>query len=158
MRKIAIRYGLWMFLGFTVFFFVMHFFGFSQRYDLRIFNGVIHLSLMYLAIREYRNSNEESVNNYVSGVAMGMYTSVIGVLPFTIVMFLYLVLNPDFMANVTDNADLQRFITPLTASLFIFTEGIAVSLIGSYIETRIIDASISRARSKASQSSQTLNN
>lgn len=153
MRNIAIRYGLWMFVGFTAFFFIMHFFGFSQRYDLRIFNGVIHLSLMYLAIREYRNKNRESVNNYISGVAMGMYASVIGVLPFTIVMFLYLVLNPEFMANVTDNADLQRFITPLTASLFIFTEGIAISLIGSYIETRIIDMNMS----KTSQSSQTQN-
>ena len=153
MRNIAIRYGLWMFVGFTAFFFIMHLFGFSQRYDLRIFNGVIHLSLMYLAIREYRSKNRESVNNYISGVAMGMYASVIGVLPFTIVMFLYLVLNPEFMANVTDNADLQRFITPLTASLFIFTEGIAISLIGSYIETRIIDMNMS----KTSQSSQTQN-
>lgn len=151
MRKIAIRYGLWMLVGFTTFFFTMHLLGFSQRYDLRIFNGVIHLSLMYLAIKEYRNKYKESVNNYVSGVATGMYASIIGVLPFTIIMFLYLVLNPDFMANVTDNADLERFITPLTASLFIFTEGIAISLIGAYIETRIIDARLSKA--KAAQSS-----
>ena len=145
MQKIALRYGLWMFAGFTVFFLLMHLFGLSQNYNLRIFNGVIHLSLIYLAIRDYRHTHEDSVNNYVSGVAMGMYASVIGVIGFTIFMLLYLIGDANFMQALRETNPLGEYLTPITASLFILMEGIAISLIGSYIITRVIDMRLSHA-------------
>lgn len=145
MKKIAFRYGLWMLAGFTAFFLVMHLLGFSENYNLRILNGIIHISLIFIAIRDYRLQYKDSVNNYVSGVAMGMYASLIGVLGFTIFMLLYLIANPGFLQSLREVNPLGEYLTPITASLFILVEGIAISLIGSYVVTRIIDMNFSKA-------------
>ena len=139
MKKIAIKYGLLMFAGFTAFFLIMHLLGQSQNYNLRIFNGVIHIGLITLAIREYRKTNPEGLSNYISGVAMGMYASLIGVLGFVIFMVLYLSGDTAFMAYIQASFPIGEYLNPITASLFILVEGVAVSLIGSYIVTRIVD-------------------
>ncbi len=139
MKKIAIKYGLFMLVGFIAFFLIMHVLGHSMNYNLRIFNGVIHIGLIALAIREYRQTHPESLSNYISGVAMGMYASVIGVLGFTIFMGFYLLGDEALLSHIQASIPIGDYITPFTASLFIVVEGIAVSLIGSYIVTRIID-------------------
>lgn len=147
MKKIAIKYGLWMLAGFIAFFLLMHLLGLSTNTYLRVFNGIIHLGLIWAAIRQYRERHPDSVNNYVSGVAAGMWTSAIGVLGFAIFMFFWFVLTPGFLEAVQDNIPIEKYITPLTATLFILAEGIAISLIGSYIVTRIVDMRMAEASS-----------
>lgn len=148
MRNIAIKYGLWLFAGLTAFFLIMHFIGFSHNYNLRILNSVIHLTIIYLAIREYRHEHEASISNYLSGVAMGMYTSVVGVLLFTVFMFLFMTIDTNFTQGIIESFELSdTFIMPIGASMFIFVEGVATSLIGSYILTRVIDMRLSKTQS-----------
>lgn len=142
MKKIAFKYGLWMFAGFTGFFLFMHLLGLSDRYFLRILNGLIHISMIYLAIREYRKQYKDSINNYVSGVAMGVYASVPGVVGFTIFMVLYLAFDPVFMNNLRVAMSMEEYLNPVTASLFILVEGFVVSLIGAYLVTRVVDMNL----------------
>jgi hypothetical protein len=147
MKKIALRYGLFMFAGFTGFFLLMHLIGQSANTGLRMFNGVIHLSFIYMAIRAYRATYPDSAGNYMSGVATGMYASLFGVFGFVIFMLLFLVYNPSFLETIGESSSfgkVQEYLTPITASLFILTEGIAVSLIGSYIITRVVDMTLAR--------------
>jgi len=139
MRKIVIKYGLWMLAGFTLFFLLMYLLGLSENTYLRVFNGVIHMGLMWLAIREYRKTHPDSVNNYVSGVSVGMWSSAIGVIGFSVFMFFFFVLNPGFFEVVQDNIPIQKYLNPFTTTLFILAEGIAIGLIGSYIITRVVD-------------------
>jgi hypothetical protein len=139
MKKIALKYGLFMFAGFAAFFLLMHLIGLSQNTYLRVFNGVIHLGLIYTAIKAYRNVYEESVENYVSGVAVGMYTSAVGVIPFAVFMLLFFALNPTFLEIIRHETPFGDSLTPITASLFILVEGTAISLIGSYIVARVVD-------------------
>ena len=146
MEKIALKNGVRMFLGFSALFLIAHLLNISDNYNLRILNGIIHLTFMYLAIREYRKAFPKTTNNYLSGVAMGMFASIIGVLIFTIAMFLFLFFNPTFFELLQSKAPLPKYFTPFTASLLILTEGIAISLIGSYILVRIIDAQVKPAR------------
>ena len=145
MKKIAIKYGLWMLLGFTAFFLLMHLFGQSQNYNLRVFNGVIHLSIIYLAIRDFRQQNREGINNHLSGVAMGMYASLIGVVGFTVFMILFLAFSPGFMEVIKASMPVGKYLNPVTTSMFILVEGVATSLIGSYIITRIVDMNMAKA-------------
>ncbi len=128
-----------MLMGFTVFFLLMHLVGLSKNTNLRIFNGLIHISIIYLAIREYRKQFPESVSNYISGVAVGMWTSAIGVVGFAIFMALFFVLNPEFLNTVEGNIPIEQYLNPITGTLFILAEGVAISLIGSYLVTRIVD-------------------
>jgi len=139
MRKIAFRYGLYMFIGFTAFFLIMYAIGQSANINLRIFNSIIHLSLMAFAIRDYRVKHRESLYNHVSGVAMGMYASFYGVVGFAIFMFLFLALVPSVMENINQIAPLDFGLNPVSAAAFIFVEGIATSLIGAYILGRVVD-------------------
>ncbi|PHN07256.1 DUF4199 domain-containing protein [Flavilitoribacter nigricans] len=144
MKKLAFRFGLWMLAGFVAFFLLMHLFGLSNNYNLRVLNGVIHLGVIYFAIKAFRSKYPDTVSNYVSGTAMGMYVSVVGVLGFTIFMILFLSFNPGFLQELREAMPMGDYLTPITASLFILMEGIVISLIGSYILTRVIDMNLAR--------------
>lgn len=139
MRNIAFKYGLMMLVGFVALFLIMHEVGQAQNYNLRVLNGAIHLGLLVAAIREYRAKFPESYANYVSGVAVGMWSSVVGALSFAIFLFFYLIADEAFMAYIQNAVPIGQYLNPFTTSLFIVVEGIAVGLIGSYIATRVID-------------------
>jgi hypothetical protein len=144
MKKLAFRFGLWMLLGFIVFFLFMHLLGLSDNYNLRVLNGVIHLGVIYVTIRAFRSKYPNTVSNHVSGTAMGMFVSLVGVLGFTIFMILFLSLSPDFLNELRETMPMGDYITPITASVFILVEGLAISLIGSYVLTRVIDMNLAR--------------
>ena len=115
--------------------------GWSTNANLRVLNGFVHIGLLYLAIRDYRNRFPESHLNYISGVAMGMSASVIGVALFTAFMVIFLTfIDPGFFARLMADSPFSQYVNQFTACLFIFVEGIVVSLIGSYLVTRVIDA------------------
>ena len=142
MKRIVIRYGILMFLGFTGFFLVMHALNLSQHYHLRILNGVIHLTCITLAIRAYHKLDADDTN-YMSDVAVGVITSMIGVIPFALFQLIHLAINTEFMQYLRETVPyVGHYLTPFTASLTIFMEALAVSVIGSYIITRVIDASM----------------
>ena len=141
MKTIAVRYGLMMLAGFIIFFLFMHLLGLSTNFHLRVFNGVIHLGVIYLAIREFTSTSGTPRSNYLDEVAVGMYTSFFGVVGFTIFMTLFLSFNPYFLSEVQAAApNIGEYLTPFTTSLYIFVEGIVVSLIGSYVIARVVDS------------------
>ena len=139
MKKIAIKYGLQMFAGFTLFFLLMYLMGQGQNHNLRVFNGIIHIGLIYAAIRKYQQGLEEKPTGYIGSVAMGFYASIIGVVGFTVFMLLFLVFNPALMTAIQGSTSIAEYLNPVTASLFIFVEGIVISLIGSYLVTRFME-------------------
>lgn len=140
MQKIAFRYGLWMFIGFTGFFLLMHAIGLSEESYLRIFNGVIHLGFLWAALREWSQNHHGEANEYTSGVVAGIYTSLVGIIPFTVFMAIFLSYNPGLMAAIQQQSPIGEYFNPVTSSLFIFVEGLAISLIASYIIIRILES------------------
>lgn len=139
MRKIAIQFGLWMFFGFTALFLVMDLIGLSDQTYLRSLNGIIHIGLIWGAIRKYRQWRPESTGNYLSGVAVGIWASAIGVIGFVLFLTLFFAFDPAFLESVQHTIILKKYLTPVTAPLFILAEGLAISLIGSYIVVRLVD-------------------
>lgn len=141
MKRIIIQYGVLMFFGFTGFFILMHVLNLSHHYHLRILNGIIHLGCMTLAIRKYHKLDADDTN-YMSDVSVGIMTSMVGVIPFAIFQLIHLAINTEFMQFLRENVPyVGQYLTPFTASLTILIEAIAISVIGSYIITRIIGAS-----------------
>lgn len=154
MKTLAIKYGLFMFGGFAALFLVFYALGLASNYELRWLNGFVHLTVLYLLIRAYRKAYPETIDNYVEGVAVGMMASTLGVLGFSAMIFFTLELDPQLLAQLRSQTPLPEYFTPFSASLYITTEGIVVSLIGAYIITRIVDARYdhSPAEGKISQS------
>lgn len=140
MRNIALRYGAIMFVGFTLFFLVMHAFSLSDKYYFRIFNAVIHVAVIAVAMRKYKNLYPDEFN-YLSGVGVGMFTSAVGVIPFAIFQLIFLATHPDFVETLRQNVEtVGQYLTPFTASLIVLVEGLAASIIISYIVMRIVEA------------------
>ena len=117
----------------------MYVMGWGHRSELRVFNGIIHLFCLYRAINAYYELHPENIHNSMLGVAQGMAASVIGVVGFTVFMTIFLALNPTLMAVIRQNSQMGASLHPFTASLFILAEGLVVSLIGSYILTRVVE-------------------
>ena len=139
MQSIAIRFGLKMYFALILLFLFVHFTGLSENYHLRYLNGIIHLIFLYRAISTYRKDEPASKGNYISGVALSMYMTMIGALLFAISIMIYLNLDSDFFYQLKDNFPYPQSFTPLSASIVILVEALAASIIGGYIVTRVID-------------------
>jgi hypothetical protein len=145
MYTIAIKMGLSMLAGFILFFLPMTLLGLGDRSELRVFNGVIHVYFMYQAIKTYRELYPADRNNYILCAAQGILTSLIGILGFTFFMIVFLSLNPSLMNSIQAvNPTISVYLNPFSASLFILTEGVIVSLVGSYMITRILSTQVVR--------------
>lgn len=148
MINIAQRYGLIMMGGFIAFFLSMYALGMAENYWLRLFFVFIHLGVLALSINTYRRNELNGNTNpkqSVKGVFHGMATSFIGVLGFCIFLYLFLTFDSDLMANINAQFSVSRGFNPITAAAFMFVEGIAAGLIGSYILTRIVDNRLENA-------------
>ncbi|MFN0176416.1 MAG: hypothetical protein ACKVU0_17375 [Saprospiraceae bacterium] len=145
MKQIAFRYGLWMFFSLTGFFLLMHILHLSENFYLRIFNGVIHLGLLWMALRAWTRGHHDGTSDTASGVAVGMFTSFIGVVPFAFFMAIFLNFNPELLASIQRETPLGEYLNPITSCFFIVVEAIVMSLIGSYIMVRVLDAMRERA-------------
>lgn len=134
-----------MFAGFTLFFLLMYLFGLASNTNLRIFNFVIHIGFIYFAIKAYRETHRDTFPNYARGLVLGMYTSAVGVVGFTIFFLLFLSINPSLMLEFKQSMPLSKYINPITLSIFVLVEGTAVSLIASYILSRVVGLQMSNS-------------
>lgn len=140
MKKIAFQYGPIMFAGFLLYFLLMKALNLSENYNFRIFNGIIHLILLYMAIRAYRNQFPEEFN-VLSGVSVGVMSSAVGVVPFALFQLIYLNIDTDFMQYLQDNVSMiGEYLTPFSAALILIMEGLAVSFVASYVFVRMVMA------------------
>ncbi|THH39799.1 DUF4199 domain-containing protein [Neolewinella litorea] len=144
MKTIALKYGLYFFGGLVAIFLLSYLLGFAANYQLRVVNGVLHMAILYYGIKELRIKQPDTHQNYVSGVAQGLYIGTVGTVAFAIFLLLFLIADDGLMADLQAATPLGTALTPITASVFIIMEGIAVSLIGSYLLTRYVDARLEK--------------
>ncbi len=145
MLQFPVKMGLWMFAGFVSFFLLMFFLGFGHRSELRVFNGIIHFFCMYQVIQAYYLRHPEKFGDYMSGVLQAAGASAIGVGGFILFMNFFLSFNPTLMETIRQNSQVGEYLRPFTVSLFILTEGIVVTLVGSYILTRLVEVNLRKA-------------
>ncbi|WP_116106851.1 DUF4199 domain-containing protein [Lewinella sp. IMCC34191] len=144
MKTIAIKFGLYFFGGLVAIFLLSYVLGLAENYELRVVNGVLHMVILYYGIKQLRLTQPETHQNYVSGVAQGLYIGAVGTVLFSIFTALFLFSAPDLMARLQADTPIGTALTPLTAGVFILMEGVAVSLIGSYMLTRYVDARLEK--------------
>ena len=76
-----------------------------------------------------------------------MLSGFIGVAIFAFFQMLFLNFDTVFMAQIKESIAIGEYLNPYTASLIILVEGVAVSLIGSYLIARIIEMKMVRPAS-----------
>lgn len=147
MLKIALRYGGLMFIGFTIFFFLMHMIGMSDAMELRYLNVFIQFGVLWIAIRVWLREHPDQFDNYTGAVALGLMVTTIGAGAFAIFLILFLYANPELMAAMRAQSPrvIAEHLNPGMAGFFSFGEAIIAALIGSYILIRIIEAKYYRS-------------
>ena len=141
MKRIGLEYGMFLFLCLLGFFIFMVVVGYATNINLRYFNSIIHLAVMYMAIKEfYKETNTPSIN-YLKGISVGVSMSLVGIVLFVIFQLVFLHLDPAFLTQIKETVLFGSFLNPFTVAAAIFVEGLAMSFIGSYAITRLIESS-----------------
>ncbi|NND34866.1 MAG: hypothetical protein HKN76_19930 [Saprospiraceae bacterium] len=145
-NKIVIKYGIYFFLGLMIYYSIMQVLGLSDRYDFRMLNAIIQIAAVYYAIRTYAKERPQDFN-YLSGTAIGINTSVVGVVPFAIFQMINLYVNAPLLQHIRESAPIVGpYVNPFSGGLIVFVEGLAVGIILSYICMRIVDLQLHPAK------------
>ncbi len=139
MKQPIIKYGVLLFIGLMAFFLLMRSIGYGDRYDFRVLNVIIQVALIYLSIRSYARTHPEDFD-YLTGTMVGVFTTLVGVIPFALFHMINLTATPQIMTSIQETAPvIGPYLNPFTAGLIILAEGTSVGIVLSYICMRIVD-------------------
>jgi len=140
MTKYILKYGFVLFAGFSLFFLLMYLLGYGTNPNLRIFNGIIHFVVLYVAIFFYLKQENAPTINYFTTMSVGMGATLLGAVPFCIVQAVHLSLNPEFMEAIKEITPLGEYLSPIKATVAIMAESVFAGFMSSYLITRLIES------------------
>lgn len=135
-EKVGFKWGFIVFALLSAYFGILMLLGFVHILELRLFNGVIMYFGIYMAIKEFKSFSSDF--NYFKGLGTGIVTAFIASVAFTIFGFGYLVLNPEFMAEIKREEPLGLYINEYGAVIQIFIEGVASGCVMSYANMQLL--------------------
>lgn len=122
-------YGLFTSLILITYFLLLEVVGLAELIELRFFNAILLSAGIFLAIR----SKKENPNfDYLSGLSIGISTTLFAVIPFTIFIFSFLKLNDEFMQYLILHAPFGHYLNPWAGAAVVLIEGISSGIIISF--------------------------
>ena len=140
MKNVALNYGVTLFMCLMGFFTLMYATGMGTHFNLRFFNGAIHFTVLYFALKEYFNTDDDKYINYFKGIAVGILTTLVGMIPFAGFQITHLALNNEFLLELQANTSLGEMLTPAAAGLVLMVEGLFMGFMSSYLIVRITES------------------
>ena len=119
-EKVAVKYGLIIFVSLVAYFLVMKFVGLFEIHELRGLNFLILITGIWRALTVYKKQGSLS---YFDGIGLGSLTTIIGVVPFSVFIFFYLQADAQFMANIMANEAFGQYLNPYILAFLISFEG-----------------------------------
>ncbi len=148
LEKTAVKYGLIIAAGLIGYFLLMKLVGLHQIAELRMLNLLILIVGVWLAIRSYKRKTDDEMD-YLQGFGIGMLTSAVGTILFSIFIFIYLnFLDPAFMETLQQKEAFGQYLNPYMAAVAIFFEGMGSALILSFIIMQYMKGSMLRDMKK----------
>jgi|GEM_PF-1991733 len=127
-KKIIIRYSLFAAGLYIAYFLIMMIFNLEVRTELRFFNYFLYFFAGYQALKKLRMERQGDMK-YLQGLGIGFATGAISFIILGVFIFLYCLLNPSFLNNVTQNYPYQFLLGPFSALFLVASEGIAMSAV-----------------------------
>lgn len=125
--------GLITAMAFVAYFVIMHTFNLTQHIELRVLNFFILLGGVAYAIDRTR-VDEDIDFNYFNGFKAGITTSVVAVLSFTFIAFVYLkFINPEMMIAIKDTQALGKYMSVFSICAVMTIEGVASGFLATYM-------------------------
>ncbi|WP_421878268.1 DUF4199 family protein [Marinoscillum sp.] len=106
--------------------------GLVHNFELRAFNAIIMLAGVYLSIHTYKKAKEGRFQ-FLKGAGVGLLTSLVVAVTFTIFISTYIFLNPQFLAEIKQAEPQGRISNtfsggrPMAAFPFLVTIGRSIS-------------------------------
>lgn len=124
------------------YFHIVELLGLAHNFELKIINGIIFGSILFLMLRKERIKSGPKDFNYLNSFSSGMYYSLIIAVLFASYIMLYVsVLNPSFFTEMKKEAMFGQYITlmsiPVAITLEVMGSGFAITLISlQYLKSR----------------------
>jgi len=145
LEGVGIRYGLFMTLGLIAYFLIMKLVGLVHVIELRTVNAVILVTFVWLGLKKFENQHDHEIE-YLQGIGLGILTSAVGVILFSIFIFFYLQLDNDLMASIRDRETFGQYLNPYILAFVIALEGIASGFIATFIIMQYLKKSRSASK------------
>lgn len=132
-NRIPENYGIRIAVGLIAYFLVMKFTGLLHVVELRLFNLIILVAGVYMALRKFKTTHEDHLN-YFRALVTGVATAAIGSLGFAAFLFIYTnFLDAGFMQYIIENEPMGRYLNPYIASFIVALEGVFSGLLVTFI-------------------------
>ncbi len=128
----TLKAGLAIGASFIGFFLIMRLFDLETMLWMRSFNGVFLLAGLYLVLRQFKNKVSGKLD-YLEGIRLGLRTTIIALIPFTLFMFFTLTFNTDFMQYIQNNAWCGSYMTPVSSAGMLLIEGLVSGFMMTYV-------------------------
>lgn len=136
---IAEKYGAFTAVGLLIFFFIMRLLDLLYVVELRVFNVVIMVIGINMAVKELKKRSPETFT-YFKGMGTGVLTGIIASILFGLFVFIYVsFIDTGLMQSIIENEPMGRFMNPYIVSVIIAVEGIASALLVSFILMNYLD-------------------
>lgn len=112
------------------YFVVLYLVGLADLIELRVFNFVILLLGIVIAIKNAKT--KDSQFDYLRGIGVGFYVTLFAVTPFAAFVLLFLSFNTEFMQLLINHAPFGQFLTPWASAAVVFFEGLSSGVIITY--------------------------
>ena len=131
-ERIGLKIGLITSLGLLAYFFIMKALGLTHIIELRVFNFVILGAGIIYGIHKLKTELHEE-NFYLKGLLEGLLISITAVLPFAIIIGLYLeYVDIGLMNYIKEGLASKDYINGFTVFAVVFMEGMASGAIIAY--------------------------
>ncbi|MES2627351.1 MAG: hypothetical protein V4616_00150 [Bacteroidota bacterium] len=128
---LGVRYGLYTAAALIGYFLLMQLVGLAYILELRLFNLLIVIGGIVLALDRYRSVTNEHME-YLTGYGIGSSLTVVAVGIFTLFLGFYLSFDHAFMQHIKDTALMGSYLDPSTAAFAVLGEGLSSGVIGSF--------------------------
>lgn len=125
-------YGTIVTIALILYFFVIYAVGFIYVTELRVFNLIIQVTGIYLALKQYRRTHEGHLD-YLRALSIGVGTSFIASSTFVLFLFFHLMIDQNLMNTIREHAPLGEYLDPYIASFSVWLEGIFSGFLASFI-------------------------
>ncbi|MDP2385791.1 MAG: DUF4199 domain-containing protein [Bacteroidota bacterium] len=132
-ERIGIKYGLLTFVALVAYFLLMQAVGLGHIIELRFLNFIILAYGIYYAIMKLKSEASED-EFYFKGLAEGVVTSMVGVIPFAAFVGFYLAyIDPNLMNEIRQNVPISGYINTFSAFVVVNLEGFASGVLITYV-------------------------
>lgn len=142
MKPQVLKHGLVTVFLLIAYFHIVELIGLAHNFELKVLNGVIFGSILFIMLRKERVKSGPKDFNYLDSFSSGMYYSLVVAVLFTSYIMLYLtIINPSFFMEMKEQAMFGQYITlmsiPVAITLEVMGSGFAFTLISlQYLKSR----------------------